>query len=1160
MDAESEDKSTTSIIKQYASMERPEEKQSSPQPQAYPVNEVSNQAPSVQPREAAKDRDRIQKKLYLLHAATGHCSTKHMIAALKKRGAPEEVLRQAEQFKCSICAERQKVTSRHMASLEPLPPKWATVSADVGHFQHPHSREHVQFLLILDEGSRFRMARILTHGAKQTPSAMSCIRYFQEGWTQVFGHPRTLRLDPAGPFRSQMLETYCDQHGIFLDIVPGEAHWKIGACESAIKGIKEVMSKLCEFDQDISLEEALSTAIRTFNQRDLVRGFSPVQHALGRSPDESGRVIDAVQELPPELLIENVSGEFERSAQLRAEAERAHASWQAQQRLNRAANSRHKPILDFEPGELVFFWRTQESGQSKKSPSSKKGRFLGPARILAVESSREADGTLKPGSSVWLVRGRSLLKCCPEQLRRASPREELLESLMERDVTPWTFTKVAEEIGGNQFRDISDEVPPAEEWHRAQDPEQELQPRRVRLTRKRPGPAPVTEDVDMDESHHEPAASSQGPPSRPRLSPPSAVGTESFAEAPPWWEKVPEAAWVTQEETYWTDEAAAVAVELDMPTSKRGTQQLLHNMTGYFAGAIRRRAVEISERRLEPGEREQFREAKGIEVRNFLAAKAFEVLPEHLKPSRECAIGMRWILTWKVKDTGERKAKARAVLLGFQDPNYEFRGTTAPVMTRQTRQMQLQITAQRHWKIQKGDVSGAFLQGREYPDKLYCIPCPEICEAMGIEAGSVTRLRRACYGLVDAPLEWYRTVTEFLESLGLQRLWSDPCAWVWRPQGELRGMISGHVDDFLFSGAEDDKEWQEILQAIRTRFKWGDWEDNTFVQCGVQVTRVTEGFELSQPHYLEGLHEISLSSSRRKDKTAELTEREKSQGRTLLGGLSWHAQQVAPHVSAEVGLLLSELSKGTVNTLLRANLLLYHTKARGEHKMKIHGYTPQERLALYAWVDASDGNRPDGGSTQGIFVGLGPEAMFRGDMGAVTPVSWHSTKIDRMCRSPGAAEVQAAINGEDLLYYARYQWGEILYGEVDVRAPDATVQRVRGGIITDSRNVFDKLQTEVLMIRGAEKKSNIELLGLKEAQIRTGVEIRWVHSEAQLANALTKAGTNRELELYYRMQHNWKIVEDPAMRSARRRKTQGIEPLDNEGSAITQEGSNPKAF
>ena len=191
-----------------------------------------------------------------------------------------------------------------------------------------------------------------------------------------------------------------------------------------------------------------------------------------------------------------------------------------------------------------------------------------------------------------------------------------------------------------------------------------------------------------------------------------------------------------------------------------------------------------------------------MEVKNFIAAEAFEVLPEELKPTMDQAISMRWILTWKLRDDGTTKAKARAVLLGYQDPSYEHRATTAPVMTRQSRQLMLQVSANKDWKVYKGDVSGAFLQGREYPDRLYCIPCKEICLAMGIPEGSITKVKRACYGLVDAPLEWYKTVASFLESLGLERLWSDACAWVWRPNHQLRGMIAGHVDDFLFSGRE----------------------------------------------------------------------------------------------------------------------------------------------------------------------------------------------------------------------------------------------------------------------------------------------------------------------------------------------------------------------
>ena len=157
-------------------------------------------------------------------------------------------------------------------------------------------------------------------------------------------------------------------------------------------------------------------------------------------------------------------------------------------------------------------------------------------------------------------------------------------------------------------------------------------------------------------------------------------------------------------------------------------------------------------------------------------------------------------------------------------------------MSRQVRQMLLQQAARRNWTVFKGDVSGAFLQGRDYPGVLHCIPCDEICDALGVPRSSVMRLKRACYGLVDAPLEWYRSVAEFLEGLGLERTWSDPCTWVWRVQGQLRGMISGHVDDFLFGGSDQDTQWQEILTKIKGRFQWGDWERDTdgFTQCGVR--------------------------------------------------------------------------------------------------------------------------------------------------------------------------------------------------------------------------------------------------------------------------------------------------------------------------------------
>ena len=669
-----------------------------------------------------------------------------------------------------------------------------------------------------------------------------------------------------------------------------------------------------------------------------------------------------------------------------------------------------------------------------------------------------------------------------------------------------------------------------------QDVLEEEPPVRRRLRGKREvEPPQASEDLEMEPEASEP------PLQRPRQQGAQPRGHDGAC----WWTDIEDSQWGT-EAAWWQDSEAAVEIEIELPESHRGFKRATAHLPSFFVGALKKRAIEINERKLNPEEREQFRAAKLAEVKNFIAAEAFEALPESLKPDRTTAIGMRWILTWKTLDTGGKKAKARAVLLGYQDPSYEHRATTSPVMSRSTRQCVLQMAANRRWKVYNGDVSGAFLQGRPYPGNLFCTPCDEICDAMSIPRGSITKLRKACYGLVDAPLEWYKTVSDYLISLGLERAWSDPCLWLWRPQGELRGVISGHVDDFLFGGSEADEAWQGILEKVRAKFKWGDWEHGEFTQCGVQIRQTDSGFEMSQVSYVsDHIQEIPLSSARRRNKEEETSPKEKTQLRATLGALSWHVQQLAPHVSAEVGLLLSEVCKSTVNTIIKTNLLVAHTRAKKDHVMKVHAFDPQEPLCMYAWVDAGSQNRHDGGSTQGVFIGMSTVGLREGEIGEVTPLYWGSHKIDRSCRSPGAAETQAAVNGEDSLFYLRYQWSEMMYGGIDVKDARSAVQRVPACLISDSRNVFDKLSTEVLTIKGAEKRSNIELIAIKAAQQETQLEIRWVHSEAQLANGLTKAGAAKELELYYKMGHRWKIVDDPEMKSARCRRQDGLGPLED---------------
>ena len=394
-----------------------------------------------------------------------------------------------------------------------------------------------------------------------------------------------------------------------------------------------------------------------------------------------------------EQLVPRAGPEFETSIELMRISEQAHSEWTAQQRINKALNSRGNRQYQYHPGDLVYYWRKQVSGQKSTSAQQKQGCFLGPARILATETKREADGSLRPGSSVWVIRGRRLVKCCPEQLRPATQREELLEHITqdEQQQAPWTFSRLTQGLGGNEFEDITHELPDQQEWEEAQDspmpPAGPPETPRHRVWGKRLGEGP--ERQLPDGTMYQPAT-------RQRTGEPELADGLIAQEC--WYSKTTEHSRQEAHGTeFWQQPNTAIEIEIQNPDSKRQWSSFVNDFSGYFVGALKRRAIEVNEKKLSVEDQRKFAEAKQIEVKNYVAVKAFEALPPDLRPPPEVAIKMRWLLTWKRCDDGSSKAKARAILLGYQDPSYEERETTSPVMTRQTRQFVLTAAARFGW-------------------------------------------------------------------------------------------------------------------------------------------------------------------------------------------------------------------------------------------------------------------------------------------------------------------------------------------------------------------------------------------------------------------------------------------------------------------------------
>ena len=389
------------------------------------------------------------------------------------------------------------------------------------------------------------------------------------------------------------------------------------------------------------------------------------------------------------------------------------------------------------------------------------------------------------------------------------------------------------------------------------------------------------------------------------------------------------------------------------------------------------------------------------------------------------------------------------------------------------------------------------------------------------------------------------TVDEFLRSLGFERQYSDPCCWgLFDSSHEHIGYICGHVDDFLLGGRSTDDRWRVIKEKIKERFKWGEWEVGKFTQCGVDTEQRKDGsFSLQQPSFLDQVSEIYVGKQRHKELEDATTKDEQQQMRSVLGCLSWHAGQVAMELSAPVGLLLSRVNQSVVHDLIETNKLLRKAKARRSQAILIHKMKPKDMI-LAAWVDAAHANRPDLSSTKGIFIGCTPRSLLDGSMETVNPIYWNSSKITRVCRSSASAETRAAVDSEDQMYSIRFQLSEFQGVSANVWKPDDTVNATTGVLISDSKNLFDRLSQTMLTLRGAEKRSDLESLCLKEAMSRSNVIVRWVNGDSQLGNSLTKENEPHQLLHFLARNARWRIIYDESLMSGRKRKSLGLQPLE----------------
>ena len=254
--------------------------------------------------------------------------------------------------------------------------------------------------------------------------------------------------------------------------------------------------------------------------------------------------------------------------------------------------------------------------------------------------------------------------------------------------------------------------------------------------------------------------------------------------------------------------------------------------------------------------------------------------------------------------------------------------------------------------------------------------------------------------------------------------------------------------------------------------------------------------------------------------------------------MSWRSTQTGPQYMAETSLLLSEISKGTVETLYKVNKLIREMKAGASQGLLFPAWgVPLSELCVVTWADASQHNRPDKSSTIGIITAVGPKSVILGEETQLAVVQWKSGKTPRQVLGSNGAEVQAITIGEDQCHHIRMLLAEFSGVLVDKQNVHEVAKMVPGALVMDSRGIYDAMVKNVSALHGLrDSRSGYELTLAVNSGLQSGLQFRWVNGLAQLADGMTKAGGQAKkgmLQFLMQRQH-WRLTHDPTFESGRR--------------------------
>ena len=159
--------------------------------------------------------------------------------------------------------------------------------------------------------------------------------------------------------------------------------------------------------------------------------------------------------------------------------------------------------------------------------------------------------------------------------------------------------------------------------------------------------------------------------------------------------------------------------------------------------------------------------------------------------------------------------------------------------------MLISIAALFNLEIHQMDVKTAFLNG-DLNEEIY-MEQPEGFVVSGQEK-KVCRLVKSLYGLKQAPKQWHEKFDHAMLTNGFKINECDKCVYVKNTdQGYV--IVCLYVDDMLIIGSSQNMI-KSTKQMLNKRFDMKDMGVADVI-LGMKITKTSDGYALSQSHYIE---------------------------------------------------------------------------------------------------------------------------------------------------------------------------------------------------------------------------------------------------------------------------------------------------------------------